>query len=123
MATRGGGFSKPHLGAPLSCLPEEGINVGSLRALNLLFDPRSVRFQMAHYSVLPQRWCKQWRQGRPVVFGSVWALPRPVYNPGCQASYEGLLPNTRLVKVAAKAANTAQPAAVAPEAASPGDPH
>ena len=51
--------------------------VGSLPALNLLFDPRAIRFQTAHYQVLLQHWTqvgrvKQWWQGRAVVLGVDW---------------------------------------------------
>ena len=48
--------------------------VGSLPTLNLLYDPRAVRFGTAHYQVLLQHWSqlgwvKQWGQGKAVVFG------------------------------------------------------
>ena len=98
----------------------ETTSVGSLPALNLLFDPRAIRFQTAHYQVLLQQWTqlgwvKQWRQGKAVVFrvdwGTVLALPRPIYDPGCQPSYEGLIPNSRSAKAASVAANVAKPAA------------
>ena len=89
-------------------------------ALNLLFDRRAARFRMPHYQVLLQHraqigWVKQWRQGKAVVFGVDWAtilaLPRPIYEPGCEPSYEGLIPNSRSVKAASVAANVAKPAA------------
>ena len=79
----------------------EAMSVGSLPTLNLLFDPRAVRFGTPHYQVLLQHWAqlawvKQWRQGKAVVFGVDWATvlapPRPIYDPGCQPSYEGLIP-------------------------------
>ena len=52
----------------------ETTSVGSLPTLNLLFDPRAVRFRTPHYQVLLQHWShpgwlKQWRQGKAVVFG------------------------------------------------------
>ena len=47
-ASKGGVWVwKPLHGAPLAPMPET-ITAGSLRALNLLFDHRAVRFQMAH---------------------------------------------------------------------------
>ena len=70
----------------------ETTSVGILPALNLLFYPRAIRFQTAHYQVLLQHWTqlgwvKQWRQGIAVVFGVDWgtvvALPRPIYDPRC----------------------------------------
>ena len=73
----------------------ESISAGSLPALNLLFDPRAIRFGTPHYQVLLQHWAqlgwvKQWRQGKAVVFGVDWgtvlALPRPIYDPECQPS-------------------------------------
>ena len=44
----------------------EATSVGNLPALNFLYDPRAVRFGMAHYQVLLQHWIqlgwvKQWR--------------------------------------------------------------
>ena len=55
---------------------------------------------------------RQWRQGKAVAFGVDWAtvraLPRPIYDLGCQPSYEGLVPQFRAVKAAAVAANAAQ---------------
>ena len=86
----GGGVWKPLSGAPLSPMPE-ATSVGSLPALKLLFDPRAVRFGTAHYHVLLQHWThvgwvKQWRQAKAVVFGVDWgtvlALPGPMYVPG-----------------------------------------
>ena len=83
------------------CPLPEAINVGSLPELDLLFDPRGVHFKTPHHQVLLEHWAqlgwvKQWRQGKAVVFGMDWgthlALPRPIYNPGCQPSYEGLIP-------------------------------
>ena len=50
-----------------------------------------------------------------MVFGVDWAtvlaLPRPIYGPGCQPSYEGLIPQSCSVKAASVAANLAKPAA------------
>ena len=69
---------------------------------------------------------KQWRQGKAVVFRVHWAtvlaLPRPIYDPGCQPSYEGLIPNSRSVKAAWVAANVAKPAAQSAPMASAGAP-
>ena len=109
----------------------ETTSVGSLPASNLLFDPRAIRFQTAHYQVLLQHWTqlgwvKQWRQGKAVVFGVDWgtvlALPRPIYDPGCHPSYEGLIPNSRSVKAASVAANVAKPAAQSAPTGSVGAP-
>ena len=81
---------KPLRGATLAPVPE-AISVGALPALNLLFDPRGVRFGTPHYLVLLQHWAqlrlvRQWRQGKAVAFGADWAtvvaLPRPIYTPG-----------------------------------------
>ena len=57
-----------------------------------------------------------------VNWATVLALPRPIYDPGCQPSYEGLVPQSRAVKAAAVAANGAQPAAHAAPMASAGAP-
>ena len=93
-------------GAPLAPMPKS-ISAGSLPPLNLLFDPRAVHFGTPLYQVLLQHWAqlgwvKQLCQGKAVVFGVDWAtvqaLPRPIYDPGCQPSYEGLIPNSRSVK-------------------------
>ena len=46
-----------------------------------------------------------------VDWATVLALPRPIYDPGCQPLYEGLVPQSRAVKAAAVAANVAKPAA------------
>ena len=67
---------KPLPGAPLAPMPKT-TSVGSLPALNLLFDPRAVRFGTPRYQVLLQHWAqlgwvKQWRQGKAVVFGVDW---------------------------------------------------
>ena len=52
-ASRWGGWVwKPHPGAPLAPMPE-AISAGAFPALNLLFDPRGVRFGTPHYLVLP----------------------------------------------------------------------
>ena len=105
--------------------------MGALLALNLLFDPRGVRFGTPHYLVLLQQWAqlgwvRQWRQGKAVAFGVDWAtvlaLPRPIYNPRCQPPYEGLVPKSRAVKVAAVAATAAKPGAQAAPMASAGAP-
>ena len=103
----------------------------SLWTLNLLFDPRGVRFGTPHYLVLLQHWAqlgwvRHWRQGKAVAFGVDWAtvlaLPRPIYDPGCQPSYEGLLPQSRAVKSATTAATAAKPGAQAAPMASVGAP-
>ena len=56
----------------------------------------------------------QWRQGKAVVFGVDWAivlaLPQPIYDPGCQPSYAGLIPKSRSVKAASGSANVPKPA-------------
>ena len=61
--------------------------------------------------------------GEAVVFWPLWAsilgLPRPMYDLGCQASYQGLLSNTWLVKAAAKAADANQPVSAEPKAPQP----
>ena len=129
-ASRGGGVWKPLPGSPLAPMPE-ATSVGSLPALNLLYDPRAVHFGTAHCQVLLQHWTqlawvKQWRQGKAVVFGVDWgtilALPRPIYDPGCQPSYQGLIPGSRTAKAAAVAANVAKPAAQSAPTASAGAP-
>ena len=103
--------------------------MGALPALNLLFDPRGVRFGTPHYLVLLQHWAqlglvKQLRQGKAVAFGVDWAtvlaLLLPIYDPGCQPSYEGLIPQSRAVNAASVAANVAKPAAQAAPMASAG---
>ena len=48
------------------------------------------------------------------------ALPRPIYDPGCQPSYEGLVPQSRAVKSAAQAATAVKPGAQAAPMASAG---
>ena len=109
----------------------QAMSVGSLPALHLLYDPRAVRFGTAHYKVMQQHrtqlgWVKQWRQGKAVVFtvdwGTVVALPRPIYDPGCQPSYEGLIPGSRTAKTAAVPANVAKPAAQSAPTANAGAP-
>ena len=61
-----------------------------------------------------------------MVFGVDWAtvlaLPRPIYDLGCQPSYEGLIPQSRAVKAASVAANVAKPAAQSAPMASAGAP-
>ena len=105
--------------------------MGALPALNLLFDPPGVRFGTPHYLVLLQHWAqlgwvRQWRQGKAVAFGVDWAivlaLPRPIYDPGCQPSYEGLVTQSRAVKSATAAATAAKPGAQAAPMASAGAP-
>ena len=46
-----------------------------------------------------------------VDWGTVLAVPRPIYDPGCQPLYEGLIPNSCTAKAASLAANVAKPAA------------
>ena len=126
-ASRGGVWVlKPHPRAPLAPMPE-AISVGALPALNLLYDPRGVLFGTPHWLVLLQHWgqlgwVRQWRQGKAVAFGVDWATvlahPRPVYDPGCQPSYEGLVPQSRAAKAAPTAATTAKPGAQAAPMAS-----
>ena len=58
----------------------EATGVGSMPTLNLLYDPRAVRFGTAHYQVLLQHWTqvgwvKQWRLGKAVVFEVVGHCP------------------------------------------------
>ena len=48
-----------------------------------------------------------------VDWATVLALPRPIYDPGCQPSYEGLVPMSRAVKSATAAATAAKPGAQA----------
>ena len=57
-----------------------------------------------------------------VDWGTVLALPRPIYDAGCQRSYEGLIPNSRTVKAASVAANVAKPAAQSAQTVSVGAP-
>ena len=120
---------KPLSGAPLAPL-SESISAGSLPALNLLFDPRAVRFGMPHYQVALQhgaqlgsrsgararQWCWEW------IGPLSWPCPDPFTIPGCQCSYECLIPNSRSVKAAAVAANVAKPAAQSAPMASAGAP-
>ena len=57
-ASKGGVWVwKPLPRAPLAPLPE-AISAGALPALNLLFDPRGVRFGTLHYQVLLQHWAQ-----------------------------------------------------------------
>ena len=101
--------------------------MGALPALNLLYDPRGVRFGTPHWLVLLQHWAqlgwvRQWRQAKAVAFGVDWATvlaqPRPIYDPGCQPSYEGLVPQSRAAKAATTAATAAKPGAQAAPMAS-----
>ena len=57
-----------------------------------------------------------------VDLATVVALPRPIYDPGCQPSYEGLIPQSRTVKAASVAANVAKPAVQSAPMASAGAP-
>ena len=61
-----------------------------------------------------------------MAFGVDWAtvvaLPRPIYDPGCQPSYEGLVPRSRAVKSATATATAAKPGAQAAPMASAGAP-
>ena len=91
------GLETPPL-CPLAPMPE-AISVGALPALNLLYDPRGVRFGTPHWLVLLQHWAqlglvRQWRQGKAVAFGVDWATvlaqPRPVYQPRLPALARGL---------------------------------
>ena len=50
------------------------------------------------------------------------ALPRPIYDPGCQPSYEGLVPQSRAFKSATATATAAKPGAQAAPMASAGAP-
>ena len=109
----------------------QAISAGSLPALSFLFDPRGVRFGTLHYQVLLQHWAqlgwvRQWHHGKAVVLGvdraTVQALPRPIYDPGCQPSYEGLIPQSRAVKAASVVWNVAKPAAQSARMASAGAP-
>ena len=69
-------------------------------------------------------WVRRWREGKAVAFGvdqaTVLALPRPIYDPGCQPSYEGLVPQSRAVKSATTAATASKPRAQAAPMASAG---
>ena len=86
------------------CPAAEQVCTGSLGALNLLDDPRGIRFGNAHYLVcltdwVALGWCRQWRQGKSVYFAPNWptllALPNPIYDPGAQHTYEGLVAGSR----------------------------
>ena len=57
-----------------------------------------------------------------VHWGTVLALPRPIYHPGCQPSYELLIANSRSAKAAWVAANVANAAAQSAPTASVGSP-
>ena len=46
-----------------------------------------------------------------VHWGTVPALPGPIHDPGCQPSYEGLIPSSHTAKDASVAANVAKPSA------------
>ena len=54
MPPGGGGLETPPWCPPAPM--REATSVGSLLALNLLFDSRAVRFGTAHYQVLLQHW-------------------------------------------------------------------
>ena len=106
-AAKGGGLHwQPVPGGPMSPLPER-ISSGSLGALNLLSDPRGVRFGTGHYLVCLEHRvalgsCQQWRQGKSVQFAPVWSallsLPTPPYDPAAQHTYEGLVPGSRTTR-------------------------
>ena len=53
----GAGSGNPSL-VPLPVPMPENISAGSLPALNLLFDPRGLRFGVPHYQVLLQHWAQ-----------------------------------------------------------------
>ena len=57
-----------------------------------------------------------------VDWATVLALPRPIYDPRCQPSYEGLILNSRSLKATSVAANVAKPAAQSAPMASAGAP-
>ena len=104
-------------GGPMSPLPER-INTGSVGALNLLSDPRGVRFGTGHYSVCLQHWvalgcCQQWRHGKSVQFAPVWSavlsLPTPPYDPMAHHTYEGLVPESRTGRGLAAVTRTPPP--------------
>ena len=61
-----------------------------------------------------------------MVFRVDWAtvlpLSWPIYDPGCESSYEGLIPQSRAVKAALVAANVAKSAARSAPMASGGAP-
>ena len=87
-AKGGAGHCQPVPGGPMPPHPPpERISSGSLGALNLLSDPRGVRFGTGHYLVCLQHWvalgwCQQWRQGKLVQFAPVWsALLSPLTPP------------------------------------------
>ena len=92
-ASRGGVWVwTPLPSAPMAPMPESS-TAGSLPAVHLLFDPRAFGFGTPHYQVLLQQWAqlgqvKQLRQGKVVVSGVDWAtvlaVPRPIYDLGCQ---------------------------------------
>ena len=103
-AGRGGAWVwTPVPGGPM-CPAGEQVCTGSLGALNLLDDPRGIRFGNAHYLVclthwVALGWCRQWRQGKSVYFAPNWptllALPNPIYDPGAQHTCEGLVAGSR----------------------------
>ena len=117
-AAKGGAWHwQPVPGGPKSPLPER-ISSGSLGALNLLSDPRGVRFGTGHCLVchlVLLGWCQQWRQGKSVQFAPLWSallsLPPPPYDPAAQHTYEGLVPGLRTTRGWAAVTRTATPAA------------
>ena len=54
-------------------------------------------------------------KARPSCWGTGLALPRPIYDPGCQPWYEGLIPNSRTAKAASVATNVANPGPNGPQ--------
>ena len=114
----------------MSPLPER-ISLGSLGALNLLPDPRGVRFGTVHYLVCLQHWvalgwCQQWRQGKSVQLAPVWSallsLPIPPYDPAAQHTHEGLVPGSQTTRGLAAVTRTAPPAATTANNANAADP-
>ena len=106
-------------------------SLGSLGALNLLADPRGVRFGTGHDLVCLQHWvalgwCQQSRHGKSVQFASVWfallSLPTPPPNPAAQHTYEGLMPGLRTTRGLVAVTQTAPPAATTANNANAADP-
>ena len=130
MPPKGALGKQPVPGGPMSPLPER-TSSGSLGALNLLFDPRGVKFGNGHYLVCLQHWialgwCQQWRQGKSVQFAPVWSslltLPTPPYDPAAHHTYEGLVPGSRTTRGLAAVTRTSPPAANTAPATNAADP-